>query len=99
MDTEDLGMEASNPFVLFLILILLLAANGAFERAVSFVQDLVEASKSGAQPKPEAVGTCLPRSPGSGSRNVGRKPILGRILPLGAGSQNPRFRSRHKMLK
>ncbi len=99
MDTEDLGVEAGNPFVLFLILILLLAANGAFERAVSFVQDMVEAAKSGAKPKSEAAKTCPSRSLGYGARNVGRKPILGKILPLGVGSQNPQFRSWHKMLK
>ncbi|MGI6642516.1 MAG: hypothetical protein ACOX3V_00635 [Bacillota bacterium] len=99
MDTDDLGMEAANPFVLFLILILLLAANGAFERAVSFVQELIEAGKTGARPSPDGTRASPSRGLGFSFRNTGYNPVLGRILPLGVSPQNLRSRSRHMMLK
>ena len=92
---ETLGKEGENPYLLFLILILLLAANGSFERAVMLFQEAREA-KSQEKAKEEIRSW----GPFPGVGPVSKRQVnLGRILPLGAFSYHPRFRFRHKMLK
>lgn len=92
---ETLGKEGENPYLLFLILILLLAANGSFERAVMLLHEAREA-KSQERPGEEVRSW----GPFPGVRRVPKSAMnLGRILPLGVVSYHPNFRFRHKMLK
>lgn len=94
---ESLGKEGENPYLLFLILILLLAANGSFERAVTLLQEAQEARnrETPAQEEVRSWGNPFP-NPERASKTL---PNLGRILPLSPRSYHPKFRFRHKMLK
>jgi hypothetical protein len=92
---ETLGKEGENPYLLFLILILLLAANGSFERAVMLLQEAREAKT-----KENLAEELHSWGPFPGVKRVPKPAVnLGSILPLGALSYHPRFRFRHKMLK
>lgn len=94
---ESLGKEGENPYLLFLILILLLAANGSFERAVMLLQEAKEAKRreTPAQEEVRSWGSPFPNL----ERTARTPPNLGRILPLSPRSYHPKFRFRHKMQK
>ena len=93
---ESLGKEGENPYLLFLILILLLAANGSFERAVMLLQE----AREGNSQERSAAEEVRSWDAFLGARRASKAtPNLGRILPLDVLSYHPQFRFRHKMQK